>query len=327
MNGISSVLQPVFYVASRNNKFSEKDCKLISRKCVLAYREAIAKFASMKVLEVWYAKFDADAFIAASPDAEAKHRRSAIAQKARSSGTESIFPKITQVINGKRSIVDQPPLIYHPPHEMKIPENLFDSFELYRESLPFERRILLDRYHIEDIAIKVVGVGSVGTFCGVVLMIAEDNDPLILQVKQANESVLEPYAGKSGFKQHGERVVVGQRIMQSASDILLGWAIGTGKEHRHFYVRQLRDMKFSADIDMMPVVQLSRYAGICGWTLARAHARSGDAAMISGYIGKTDIFDRAIGTFSQLYADQTERDFEVFTEAIKSGEITADMEN
>ena len=210
---------------------------------------------------------------------------------------------------------------------MKIPENLFDSFELYRESLPFERRILLDRYHIEDIAIKVVGVGSVGTFCGVVLMIAEDNDPLILQVKQANISVLEPYAGKSGFKQHGERVVVGQRIMQSASDILLGWAIGTGKEHRHFYVRQLRDMKFSADIDMMPVVQLSRYAGICGWTLARAHARSGDAAMISGYIGKTDIFDRAIGTFSQLYADQTERDFEVFTEAIKSGEIQADKEN
>ena len=313
-----------FYVASRNNKFSEKDCKTITRKSIQAYREAIAKFSSMKVLDVWYAKLDADTLIAHAPDAEAKRRRQVIAEKARSSVTESIFPKITQVISGRRSLVDQPPLIYHPPQELKVPENFLVLFEIYRKSLPYERRVLLDLYRFEDLAIKVVGIGSVGTLCGVVLMLAEDNDPLILQIKQANASVLEPYAGKSEFKNHGERVVVGQRLMQSASDMLLGWAIGP--EKRHFYFRQLRDMKFSADIDLMPPIQLSRYAGICGWTLARAHARSGDAAMISGYVGKTDVFDRAVGTFARLYSDQTAQDFEVFTEAIKSGEIKAEID-
>ena len=315
------------YVASRNNKFSEKDCKLVTRSCVEAYREAIAKFASMKVLDVWYAKLDMDTIISLSPDEQVKRRRQVIAEKARAQVTEAIFPKITQVLNGRRAIVDQPPLIYHPPPEFKMPEALHDTFEVYRKTLPHERRVLVDRYRFEDVAIKVVGVGSVGTLCGIILMMAEENDPLILQLKEANASVLEPYAGKSEFKHHGERVVVGQRLMQSASDMLLGWTTGTGKEHRQFYLRQLRDMKFSVDVEMVSPVQLSRYAGICGWTLARAHARSGDAAMISGYLGKTDVFDRAIGTFARLYADQTERDYKVFTEAIASGEITADMEN
>jgi uncharacterized protein (DUF2252 family) len=315
-----------FYVASLDNKFTEKECKIVTRKCVEAYRDAITKFASMKVLDVWYAKLDSDTLIAQAPDAEAKRRRQMMAEKAKSSVTETVFPKITQVLGGRRTIVDQPPLIYHPPHELKIPERFLDGFDLYRESLPYERRILLDRYHLEDIAVKVVGIGSVGTMCGIVLLIAEENDPLILQVKEANASVLEPYAGKSEFKQHGERVVVGQRLMQSASDMLLGWAKGTGKEHRQFYIRQLRDMKFSFDIDLMTPLQLSRYAEVCGWTLARAHARSGDPALISGYIGKTDIFDRAIGTFARSYAEQTEKDFEVFTEAIESGEIKAEIE-
>ncbi|HTY15985.1 MAG TPA: DUF2252 domain-containing protein [Methanoregulaceae archaeon] len=313
-----------FSVAARDNKFSERECKLITRKCIQAYREAITKFASMKILDVWYARFDVDKFIAASPDAETKHRRQVIAQKARSNSAESIFPKITQVIAGRRSIMDQPPLIYHPPRETKIPERFISLFEVYRKSLSYERRGLLDRYHIMDMAVKVVGIGSVGTRCGVLLLVAEDNDILILQVKQAMASVLEPYAGKSEFKNHGERVVAGQRSMQSASDMLLGWAIG---KKYHFYFRQLRDMKFSVDIEMMPPLQLSRYAEVCGWTLARAHARAGDAAMISGYIGKTDIFDRAIGTFARLYADQTERDYKVFIEAIKSGELKADTES
>jgi len=315
------------YVASRNNKFSEKDCKIVTRSCVEAYREAIAKFASMKVLDVWYAKLDMDTIISLSPDEQAKRRRQVIAEKARAQVTEAIFPKITQVLNGRRAIVDQPPLIYHPPPEFKMPEALHDTFEVYRKTLPHERRVLVDRYRFEDVAIKVVGVGSVGTLCGIILMMAEENDPLILQLKEANASVLEPYAGKSEFKHHGERVVVGQRLMQSASDMLLGWTTGTGKEHRQFYLRQLRDMKFSVDVEMVSPVQLSRYAGICGWTLARAHARSGDAAMISGYLGKTDVFDRAIGTFARLYADQTERDYKVFTEAIASGDIIADKEN
>jgi uncharacterized protein (DUF2252 family) len=316
-----------FYIASRNNKFSEKDCRSVTRACVAAYRQAIAKFATMKVLDVWYAKLDMDTIIASSPDEQAKRRRQVIAEKARSRVPETMFPKISQVVNGKSSLVDQPPLIYHPPPKLKIPEALHDTFELYRKTLSHERRVLLDRYRFEDIAIKVVGVGSVGTRCGVILMMAEENDPLILQIKEANASVLEPYAGESEFKHHGERIVVGQRLMQSASDMLLGWTTGTSKDHRQFYIRQLRDMKFSLEVEMAPPIQISRYADMCGWTLARAHARSGDAAMISGYIGKTDVFDRAIGTFARLYADQTERDYKVFTEAITSGEIIADMEN
>jgi uncharacterized protein (DUF2252 family) len=315
------------YVASRNNKFSEKDCRIAARSCIAAYRQAIAKFASMKVLDVWYAKLDMDTIIATAPDEQTKRRRQVMAEKARSQVTETIFPKITQVLNGRRAIVDQPPLIYHPPPELKIPEALHDTFEIYRKTLPHERRVLLDRYRFEDIAIKVVGVGSIGTLCGILLLMAEENDPLVLQIKEANASVLEPYAGASEFKHHGERVVVGQRLMQSASDMLLGWTTGTGKDHRHFYIRQLKDMKYSVEIEIAPPVQLSRYAEVCGWTLARAHARSGDAAMISGYIGKSDVFDRAIGTFARLYADQTERDYKVFTEAITSGEIKADMEN
>ena len=316
-----------FYVVGKVNGFSEKDCKMAARTCVRAYREAIAKFAAMKVLDVWYATLDMNTIIAMAPDEQAKRRRQVLAEKARTRVAENMFPKISQVISGRRTIVDQPPLIYHPPPELKMPENLFDTFEIYRKTLPYERQVLLDRYRFEDVAIKVVGVGSVGTRCGVVLMMAEEDDPLILQIKEANVSVLEPYAGKGQFRHHGERIVVGQRLMQSASDMLLGWTTGTSKDHRQFYIRQLRDMKYSVEVEMAPPDQLSNYAVVCGWTLARAHARSGDAAMITGYIGKSDVFDRAVGTFARLYADQTERDYAIFTGAITSGEITADMEN
>ncbi len=316
-----------FYVAARNNKFSEKDGKAAVRSCAESYRTAIARFAAMKVLDVWYAKLDMETLIASAPDEQAKHRRQVMAEKARSRVPETMFPKISKVVNGRSTIIDQPPLIYHPPARLKIAENLLDSFDLYRKTLPYERRVLLDRYRFADLAIKVVGVGSVGTRCGVLLMMAEEDDPLILQIKEANASVLEPYAGESRFKHHGERVVVGQHLMQSASDMLLGWVTSTGRDHRDFYIRQLRDMKFSMDVDMAEPDQLSNYAGVCGWTLARAHARSGDAATISGYVGKSDVFDRAIGTFARLYADQTESDYTVFTDAIASGEITADMEN
>jgi uncharacterized protein (DUF2252 family) len=310
-----------FYVGARDNNFSDKDCKTISRTCVQAYREAMAKFSTMKVLDVWYAKYDADTLIKSAPDADAKRNRERIAEQARSSISEYVFPKITSVHEGRRTIIDQIPLVYHPPPEEKVPENFLDGLQMYRETLPYERRLLLDRYHIEDIAYKVVGVGSVGTRCGVALLMAESDDPLLLQVKEARASVLEPYAGKSEFDQEGERIVVGQRLMQSASDMMLGWA--TGKNKLHFYVRQLRDMKFSPDISILKPIHLSRYAEICGWTLARAHARSGDASMISGYIGKSDVFDRAIEIFAQRYADQTRQDYELFLDAIESEEIKA----
>jgi uncharacterized protein (DUF2252 family) len=314
-----------FCIAALNNGFSDKEGRNITRSCVRSYREAMMQFSTMNVLDVWYAKLDMDTIIASAPDAEAKKTRQRIAQQARTSIAEYLFPKITKVQNGKRLIKDELPVVYHPPTEDVDPEFFIKALDNYRETLPHERRVLFDRYRIEDLAYKVVGVGSVGMRCGVVLLMAEENDPLLLQIKEARPSVLEPYAGKSEFSNPGQRVVVGQRLMQSASDLMLGWT--TGKMGLHFYMRQLRDMKFSLDVTIMNPLQLSRYAEICGWTLARAHARSGDAAMISGYLGKTDVFDRAIGTFAGLYAYQAEHDCERFLEAIQSGEIPADKEN
>ena len=311
-----------FYVGALDNDFSDKDCMAITRTCVRAYREAIAGFSAMKVLDVWYAKLDIETILKNAPDAEAKRNRERIASEARAHVADYVFPKITRVQEGRRLIIDQLPLVYHPPPEEQIPEGIMAAFEQYRDTLSYERRVPLDRFHMEDVAMKVVGVGSVGTRCGMLLLMAEENDPLLLQVKEANPSVLEPYAGKSEFKHNGERIVIGQRLMQSASDMLLGWA--TGKDKRHYYVRQLRDMKFALDISIMKPIHLTRYAEVCGWTLARAHARSGDASMIYGYIGKSDTFDRAIGDFSELYAEQTERDCELFLDAIESGEITAE---
>jgi len=315
-----------FYVGALDNNFSDTDCETITRACVRAYREGIATYSTMKVLDVWYSKIDIDTIIASAPDAEAKQHRERIAAKARANVVDYVFPKITKVHNGRRLIVDSLPLVYHPPPEQKIPEILIDAMQMYRETLSHDLRVLLDRYQLEDIAVKVVGVGSVGTRCGVALLMAEEDDPLLLQVKEARASVLEPYAGKSEFNHQGERIVVGQRLMQSASDMLLGWMTGIGKNKIQYYIRQLRDMKYSFDISMMTPRHMSRYAEECGLTLARAHARSGDASMIAGYIGKSDTFDRAIWTFARLYADQTERDCERFLDAIESGEIKAEKE-
>ena len=187
-----------------------------------------------------------------------------------------------------------------------------------------DRRTLIDRYELKDIAIKVVGVGSVGTFCAVMLLMASEDDPLFLQVKEARASVLESYAGKSVFANHGQRVVNGYRLMQSASDIFLGWT--EGKPGRHFYVRQLKDMKLAPMVELFSPVMMVQYAEICGWALARAHARSGEPAAISGYLGKNEHFDNAIAAFSIAYADQTERDHEVLKKAVQDGRVEVVME-
>jgi uncharacterized protein (DUF2252 family) len=190
---------------------------------------------------------------------------------------------------------------------------------MYRETLPDERRVLLDRYRLEDFAMKVVGIGSVGTRCWILLFFSEENHPLILQFKEACHSVLEPYTGKSAYENQGQRVVVGQRLMQSSSDIFLGWV--RGEKGYDYYVRQLRDMKFSIPTEGMTAQQLERYAEICGWVLARAHAKSGDSATISGYLGKSDNFDLAIGKFAVAYADQTERDHAALLKAVRAGRV------
>ena len=199
-----------------------------------------------------------------------------------------------------------------------------EAFAQYRSTLPEERRVLLDRFEVKDITIKVVGVGSVGTVCGILLLMAGERDPLFLQVKQASESVLEPYAGKSVYPNHGQRVVQGHRLMQSASDVFLGWT--TGRMNRHFYVRQLRDAKIKFAIEAFGSAELMLFADWCGWTLARAHARSSEPALIAGYLGQSDTFERAIAAFSFAYADQSEKDHETLTKAVRAGKLEALVE-
>jgi len=239
---------------------------------------------------------------------------------------EHDFPKLAAIAGESPTIKDNPPLLYHPSAEGE--EDLLTgaraAFGQYRESLQEDRRVLIDRYEIKDIAIKVVGVGSVGTLCAVMLMMASERDPLFLQVKEARPSVLEAYAGKSIYPNHGQRIVNGYRLMQSASDIFLGWA--KGKLGRHFYVRQLRDMKVGALVDLFSPSVMTQYAEFCGWALAKAHARSGSPTQITGYLGKGDSFDKAIAVFAKAYADQNERDHATFKKAVSSGQVEVVME-
>ena len=227
---------------------------------------------------------------------------------------EHDFPKLATGVGHASTIKDAPPLIYH-----LSGVRARAAFTSYRNSLPDDRRLLIDRYAIEDYAIKVVGVGSVGTFCAITLLMASEKDPLFLQVKEARASVLEAYAGKSLYPNHGQRVVNGYRLMQSASDIFLGWA--TGRAGRHLYVRQLRDMKIGAQTELFSPAFMIEYAECCGWALARAHARSGAPAQISGYLGKSDVFDKAIAEFASAYADQSERDHAVLKKAARAGQV------
>jgi uncharacterized protein (DUF2252 family) len=218
---------------------------------------------------------------------------------------------------GKPKIRDHQPLVYHATHDeaRELIDHLQEAFRRYRNTLLDERRVLLDRYTVADHAMKVVGVGSVGTRCGVLLMMGGAKDPLFLQVKEACESVLEPYLGKSAYDNHGDRVVNGQRLMQSASDLFLGWTYG--KNGRHFYIRQLHDVKIKLMVELYDPPTMSVYAEYCGWVLARAHARSGSPKQISQYLGDSDRFDQSIADFAEAYADQNERDYQEFVRAVR----------
>lgn len=309
-----------FFVAGKGNGFSEKKCTAIVRSMIGSYRDAMQKFAKMQILEQWYSRADADLILTHAPEIPTKRSETPTEEKALSQHMGHINPGISNVVGGRRHIVERPPLIYHPPEKWHLEEQFVKALEEYRKSLPQERRILYDRYHLEDISIKVVGIGSVGTRCLIMLYGAEKDDRLLLQVKEARHSVLEPYAGKGVYVHQGKRVVVGQRIMQSASDIFLGWMTDP-QDGIQYYVRQLRDMKYSPDTETMSSEWMGQYASLCGWTLARAHAKGGDAAVIGGYIGKNDIFDRAICDFAREYAGQVRRDYDEFVTAIKSGRL------
>ena len=316
-----------FVIASRNNGLSEKRAREAVLTCVRSYREHMSRFSEMRALDMWYYRLDADKLVDEIEDMEIRGRAKKRLAKAKSlSALEYDFPKLADDSSDLPTIRDNPPLIYHW-HERG--SEAFDAvvdeaFALYRDSLPDDKRVLLDRYELRDITIKVVGVGSVGTYCGVMLLMAGERDPLFLQVKQATASVLERYAGKSAYPNHGQRVVEGHRLMQSSSDVFLGWT--ESKAGRHFYIRQLRDAKIKFAIETFGSAEMILFADWCGHTLARAHARSGEPALIAGYLGDSDIFDNAIAAFATSYADQSEKDHETLIKAVRAGRLKAEIE-
>jgi uncharacterized protein (DUF2252 family) len=316
-----------FVIAGRNNHFTSTECRQAAVAAVRTYRERMIEYAAMPTLRSWYAFIDFEAGIESTADPEMRKLYKKLLDKAERRDPSNEFPKLVHRVEGKPVINDNPPLIYHV-EEQKDPKwqaGMMRELQRYRESLPLDRQVLFDRYRFADVASKVVGVGSVGTHCAVALFFATDDDPLFLQIKEALDSVLEPYAGKSRFKNRGERVVVGQRLMQSASDIFLGWTEGEGR--RHFYFRQLRDVKIKPVIEIMKPAELTNFAVGCGWALARAHARSGDAGLLAGYMGKSDTLDEAIGDFAVAYADQNERDHAALVAAVRKGRVQAVVES
>ena len=349
-----------FVIAARDNGFSTSDAKAAARTATATYRTAMASFAELGTMEVWYASLDEDAIRDAvqaamsdiskaektAKSAKKKEkvreqekmakqgvkRAAKAAEKAHTRDSMQALSKLGEMVNGKYRIVSQPPVLIPlrelafemapeiPPQQ--IEEGIRDQFSAYRATLQPDRRHLLEQFEIVDAARKVVGVGSVGTRAYIVLLQGRDaSDPLFLQIKEATTSVLEGHLPRSRYRQHGQRVVQGQRMMQAASDIYLGWT--RGPRGRDFYWRQLRDMKGSAEIEAMRPLGLNAYARACGWTLARAHARSGDPVAIAAYLGDGDEFDRSITDFAIRYADQNEQDYEQFVAAIKSGKLTA----
>ncbi|MGZ4300433.1 MAG: DUF2252 domain-containing protein [Gaiellaceae bacterium] len=342
-----------FTIAARNNGFSKAEARDVTLASVNAYRTTMAEFAEMQTMEIWYAHLTEQELLKAiksfartqeleSPKKAAKKEKKTArkeekaakktAAKARTRDSLQALSKLGEMVDGRYRIVSQPPIVV-PARDVdpasygltadELQHAVQEQFRAYRATLQPDRRHLLERFEVIDVARKVVGVGSVGTRAFIVLLQGRDQrDPLFLQVKEATRSVLEDHLPKSRFKQPGERVVQGQRMMQAASDIYLGWTKGVDA-NRYFYWRQLRDMKGSADVESLRPPALAFYARQCGWTLARAHARSGDPIAITGYLGKGDGFDKSVTDFSERYADQNDKDFRAFTKAIRTGRLTA----
>jgi uncharacterized protein (DUF2252 family) len=308
-------------LAARDRSFSRSKASEAVRAAAASYRKRIAEYAGMKLLDRYYAAVTVEAVEEYfRDDADMLTRLARKSKKARSQNSEAVVPKLTTVIDGRKRIKDDPPVLYHLQGFTRDFEKLRKKFvEGYKQSLQADRRLLYESYHYQDAAMKVVGVGSVGTRCAVSLLLADEDDPLFLQFKEARRSVLEPPRGKSRYANQGYRVVEGQRLMQAASDIFLGWS--STKSH-DFYVRQLRDMKVSAEVETFKPSTLVAYATMCGWALARAHAKTGSAARIAGYLGSGEDFDEALEKYSTAYADQAEQDFKAFQSAIRSGRLS-----
>lgn len=310
------------FVAGRHNGFAAADCREAARTTAQSYRQHMAEFAEMCTLDVWYSLVTVQNLLDLVTDKRMKQQASKQVDKIRQRGSVQAAAKLTEIVDGHRIIANDPPLV------MRVTEDELGAevrtlFEKYAQTLRGAQRHVLDRFEIVDVARKVVGVGSVGTRCLIALLVGrDDDDPLFLQVKEAEASVLEAHLPSAGYKHQGERVVAGLELMQAASDIFLGWM--TGPTGRHFYWRQLRDMKGAVEVETLSSANLVLYAALCGYALARAHARaSGNAVEIAAYLGASDSFDRAIASFAEAYANQTERDYQVLLAAIKSGRIVA----
>jgi uncharacterized protein (DUF2252 family) len=318
-----------FVLAARSNDLSDAAGRDAAVSCARSYRERLREVAEMSPLEAWYTHIGVEDVLNAVDDRAAKKRmqkriEKIAGQKDRSS--DLIYPKVAEMVGGEVHIKDQPPLIFHP--EFTRAPNFKPAIDKaladYRDTLSDDRKALLDRYRLVDVALKVVGIGSVGRYCAIGLFMSSSNEPLFLQFKQAVPSVLEPYAGKSLYGNAGERVVQGQRLMQSASDIFLGWS--TGLEGRQLYVRQLRDAKIKPLVETLDRSLLEIYGQLCGWALARAHGRASHPWLVSGYIGTSDAFDDAMGMFAIAYADQAERDHAALKAAVSAGKIEVHIE-
>ncbi|MFE1413048.1 DUF2252 domain-containing protein [Streptomyces sp. NPDC058746] len=329
-------LSASFVIAGRANGFSAKERATVVRAAVGSYRERMRSFAGMGNLEVWYTSDSAESLteqwgpIVGAGQLERWNRAQ---EKAYAHDTLQVFDKLTRVVDGKRLITPDPPLLVRlhdllePAERGPMEKEISRLIEHYGKTLQTDRRFLLKGYRIGDIARKVVGVGSVGTRCWVILLLGKDDgDPLLLQAKEADQSVLAPYAGASAFRTQGERVVAGQRLMQATSDIFLGWerVQGIDGKRRDFYVRQLRDWKGIAIAEDMSPKRMANFGRLCGATLARAHARSGDRIAIAAYLGSSDVFDRALADFAELYADQNEKDHQALLDAVEAGRVRAE---
>jgi len=315
-------------IAGRDLGLPATECAKAANRTARAYRERMTNYADMRSLEVWYDFISVERVLELTEKRAGLNRKEAEAriEKARKKSIpELLFPKLAERRGDLPMIKDEPPLIFHmsPKEALGAKSGFKKQIAQYRDTLPAHVRVLFDRFHMRDIAFKVVGVGSVGTICVICLLMAGDDDPLFLQVKEARPSVLEKYAGKSLYDNNGERVVAGQRLMQFASDIFLGWI--RGENGRDYYFRQLRDTKVSPFMEGWDYTALRAYGELCAWALARAHARSGDAAAIAGYMGSSEAFDDAIGEFAVDYADQNERDYDTLVKAIRKGTIEAQV--
>ncbi|MFP5439021.1 MAG: DUF2252 domain-containing protein [Bacteroidia bacterium] len=309
-----------FAIAGRDKGFTELECNEAAWTAVNSYRKHVAEYAEMSALQIWYAQINLKELISSGKVKEMKQFDPKEIKKAvKRIPHQKEFAKLTRNKLGHPKIKDNPPLVFHVPKdkEAEFFTEAQIAYSRYLRCLPHDRRTLLSRYTIQDVAMKVVGVGSVGTFCGILLLMSATGDPLFLQFKEAHQSVLEPYTGKSKFKYHGQRVVEGQRLIQSATDIFLGWTADAAG--RQFYVRQLRDAKVKPVLDTMEREIFLRYAKSCGWALSRAHARTGDAAVLKGYMGSDDLFEDTIARFAMGYADRNEKDFGLLQHAMKHG--------